>query len=50
MYGTGGHVSDDPKTRFSAVFQAGVGDFAAIAEALLDGNATIQSPGSPRSA
>jgi hypothetical protein len=35
LYGTDDHVSDDPKARFSDVFQAGVGDFAAIAEALL---------------
>ena len=37
LYGTGGHVSEDPEARFNAVFQAGVGDFAAIAEGLLDG-------------
>src|ERR1700722_712319 len=37
LYGTDGHVSEDPKARFSDVFQAGVGDFAAIAEGLLDG-------------
>jgi hypothetical protein len=35
LYGTDGHVSDDPGARFRDVFQAGVGDFAAILEALL---------------
>jgi hypothetical protein len=35
LYGTGGHVSEDPQARFSDVFQAGIGDFAAIAEGLL---------------
>ena len=37
LYGTGGHVSEDPTSRFNAIFQAGVGDFAAITEGLLDG-------------
>ena len=30
LYGTDGHVSEDPEARFNDVFQAGVGDFAAI--------------------
>ena len=37
LYGTGDHVGENPEARFKAVFQAGVGDFAAIAEGLLDG-------------
>jgi hypothetical protein len=35
LYGTDGHVGADPMARFNDVFQAGVGDFAAIAEGLL---------------
>ena len=37
LYGTGGHVSENPEARFNDVFQAGVGDFALITEGLLDG-------------
>jgi hypothetical protein len=37
LYATGDHVSNDPTARFNNVLQAGVGDFAAIAESLLDG-------------